>query len=141
MLSWLNQLFDELGHIQEIPKLAVSLVATTAGGGVVLSGPPVENPDIEPAKRSGSAKEPTGDCGWPAWSSSSYSLGGSDILIYANPNWTTQDTAKRVELDWNRLANIEAYAVLLMRTEGEFRVYVGPGPHRKYYQSRGGCDY
>ena len=49
----------------------------------------------------------------------SYSLGGSDILIYTNPNWTTQDTAKRVELDWSRLVNVAAYAVLRMRTEGE----------------------
>ena len=34
-------------------------------------------------------------------------------------NWSTQDTAKKVELDWNRLVNIEAYAVLRMRTEGK----------------------
>ena len=49
----------------------------------------------------------------------SYPLGGSDILIYTNPNWTTQDTAKRVELDWKRLANVEAFVVLHMRTEGD----------------------
>ena len=49
----------------------------------------------------------------------SYPLGGSDILIYTNPNWMRQDTAKSVELDWNRLANVEAFAVLHIRTEGD----------------------
>ena len=119
MLSWLNQLFDELGHIQEIPKLAVSLVATTALVVWFLAGhlskTQISNLQSEVALLKSQLETVDG----PLGPLPSYSLGGSDILIYAIPNWTTQDTAKRVELDWNRLANIEAYAVLLMRTEGE----------------------
>ena len=49
----------------------------------------------------------------------SYSLGGSDTLVYNNENWTTQDTAKKVGLDWSVLKNIEAYAAVRLRTEGE----------------------
>ena len=119
MLSWLNQLFDELGHIQEIPKLAVSLVATTALVVWFLAGhlskTQISNLQSEVAL----LKSKLATVDGPLGPLPSYSLGGSDILIYANPNWITQDTDKRVELDWNRLANIEAYAVLLMRTEGE----------------------
>ena len=119
MLSWLNQLFDELGHIQEIPKLAVSLVATTAVGVWFLAGhlskTQISNLQSEVAL----LKSQLATVDGPLGPLPRNSLGGSDILIYANPNWTRQDTAKRVELDWNRLANIEAYAVLLMRTEGE----------------------
>ena len=50
----------------------------------------------------------------------SYSLGGSDLLIYkSGETWIYQeDTQTRVELDWGSLADIDADAVLRMRTEG-----------------------
>ena len=48
-----------------------------------------------------------------------YSLGGSNVLVYESTEWTTQDTARKVELDWNALTNIDANAVLRIRTEGE----------------------
>ena len=48
-----------------------------------------------------------------------YSLGGSNVLIYNNEDWTDQDTARRVELDWGSLAELDADALLRMRTEGD----------------------
>ena len=119
MPSWLNWLFDELARIQQFPRLAVSLVVLAALGGWYLanflSSTQISNLQSEVAllkSQLATVDDPLGPL-------PSYSLGGSDILIYTNPNWNTQDTAKRVELDWNHLVNIEAYAVLLMRTEGE----------------------
>ena len=119
MPSWLNWLFDELSHIQQFPRLAVGLVVLATVGGWYLanflSRTQISNLQSEVAllkSRLATADGPLGPL-------PSYSLGGSDILIYTNPNWTTQDTAKRVELDWNRLVNVEAYAVLRVRTEGE----------------------
>ena len=49
----------------------------------------------------------------------SYSLGGSDVLVHHIDDWATQDTARRVELDWDSLADLEADAVLRIRTEGD----------------------
>ena len=119
MPSWLNWLFDELAHIQQFPRLAVGLVILAALGGWyfanLLSGKQISILQSEVSllkSRLATADGPLGPL-------PSYSLGGSNILIYTNPNWTTQDTAKRVELDWNRLVNVDAYAVLQMRTEGE----------------------
>ena len=48
-----------------------------------------------------------------------YSLGGSDILVHHTDDWATQDTARRVELDWDSLEDLEADAVLRVRTEGD----------------------
>ena len=119
MPSWLNWLFDELAHIQQFPRSAVGLVVLAAlGGGYLanlLSRTQISNLQSEVAL----LKSQLATVDGPLGPLPSYSLGGSNILIYTNPNWTTQDTAKRVELDWNRLVNVEAYAVLRMRTEGE----------------------
>ena len=120
MPAWLNWLLDELAHIQQFPRLAVGLVVLAALGGwysaKFLSRTQISNLQSEVAllksRLASSADGPLGPL-------PSYSLGGSDILIYTSPNWTTQDTAKTVELDWNHLVNVEAYAVLRMRTEGE----------------------
>ena len=46
-----------------------------------------------------------------------YSFGGSVILVYNNPDWTTQYTTRPVLLDWSRMADIDAYAVLRMRAD------------------------
>ena len=48
-----------------------------------------------------------------------YSFGGSDTLVYNNPDWNTQVTARPVLLDWGRMADIDAYAVLRMSADGE----------------------
>ena len=119
MPSWMSWLFDEMAHIQKFPRMAVGLVILAALGGwygaSLLSGTQVSNLQSEVAllKTQLAATDGPGD---PL---PTYSLGGSNILIYKSPNWTTQETARRVELDWNRLADLEAYAVLRMRTEGE----------------------
>ena len=119
MPSWLNWLFDELSHIQQFPRLAVGLVVLATVGGWYLanflSRTQISNLQSEVAL----LKSQLATADGPLGPLPSYSLGGSDILIYTSPNWTTQDTAKRVELDWNRLVNVEAYAILRVRTEGE----------------------
>ena len=119
MPSWLSWLFDELAHIQEFPRLAVGLVLLAAVGSWYLAGllsrTQISNLQSEVALLKSQLTAAEG----PVGPLPTYSLGGSDILIYNSPNWTTQETAKRVELDWNRLVDVEAYAVLRMRTEGE----------------------
>ena len=120
MSSWLNWLLDELAHIQQFPRLAVSLVVLGVLGGWYLarflSRTQISNLKSEvtllKSRLASKADGPLGPL-------PSYPLGGSDILIYTNPNWFTQDTAKEVELDWKRLANVGAFAVLYMRTEGD----------------------
>ena len=109
MPAWLNWLLDELAHIQQFPRLAVGLVVLAVLGGwysaKFLSRTQISNLQSEVAllksRLASSADGPLGPL-------PSYSLGGSDILIYTSPNWTTQDTAKTVELDWNHLVNVEA---------------------------------
>ena len=119
MPSWLSWLSDELAHIQEFQWLAVSLVLLTAGGvwplARFLYRIQISNLQTEVALLKRQLEAADGSVG-PL---PTYSLGGSDILIYNNPNWLTQDTARSVELDWNRLIDVEAYAVLRMRTEGD----------------------
>ena len=119
MPSWTSWLFDELAHIQMFPRVAVGLVILAALGGwyvaSLLSRTQVSNLQSEVALLK-SQLVAADDPGGPL---PTYSLGGSNILIYNNPNWTTQNTARTVELDWNRLADLEVYAVLRMRTEGE----------------------
>ena len=119
MPSWLSWLFDELAHIQKFPRLAVGLVLLAAVGSWylanLLSRTQISNLQSEVALLKSQLAAADG----PVGPLPTYSLGGSDILIYNSPNWTTQDTARRVELDWNRLVDVEAYAVLRMRTEGE----------------------
>ena len=117
--TWLNWLFDELTHIQQFPRSTVGLVVLAAAGAWYLahflSRTQISNLQSEVAL----LKSQLATADGPLGPLPLYPLGGSDILIYNNPNWITQDTAKRVELDWNRLVNIEAYAVLQMRTEGK----------------------
>ena len=49
-----------------------------------------------------------------------YSLGGSNILVYnSGETWIQQDTARRVELDWGSLGDLDADAVLRVRSEGD----------------------
>ena len=119
MPSWLSWLSDELAHIQQFPWLAVSLVFLTAGGVWSLTNllyrTQISNLQSEVALLKSQLEAADSSVG-PL---PTYSLGGSDILTYNNPNWATQDTARRVELDWNRLVDLEAYAVLRMRTEGD----------------------
>ena len=119
MPAWFSWLIDEWAHIQKFWRLAAVLVLLAAVGGwqfsKLLYRTQISNLQSEVAllkSQFATADEPVGPL-------PTYSLGGSNILIYNSPNWSNQDTAKRVELDWDRLVNLEAYAVLKMRTEGE----------------------
>ena len=118
MFSGLNWLFDELHHIQQFWRLAVGLcvLALLAGWGLAsqLSKTQISNLKSEVAllnRQLATKASPPSPLPW-------YSLGGSNVLIYNSPNWTTQDTAEKVELDWDNLVNVEVDAVLRMRTEG-----------------------
>ena len=119
MPAWMSWVLDELAHIREFPRVAVGLVILAAVGGWyvanLLSRTQVSNLQSEVALLKSQLAAADGPDGLLP----TYSLGGSNILVYSSPNWTTQDTARPVELDWNRLADVEVYAVLRMRTEGE----------------------
>ena len=119
MSSWLSWVFDNSAHIKKCWKPAVILAVLFAVGtwsvANYLSRIQISNLQSEVALlKSQLATEDGSVAPLPM-----YSLGGSNILIYKNPDWSTQDTAKEVELDWNRLIDVEAYAVLRIRTEGE----------------------
>ena len=119
MPSWLSWLFDELAHIRKFPRSAVGLVLLAAVGSWYFANL-LCNTQISNLKSEVSLlKSQLATAEVPIGPLPTYPLGGSDILIYNSPNWNTQQTAKTVELDWTRLVNVEAYAVLRMRTEGE----------------------
>ena len=115
-MSWI---FDDLIHLRKFWKSAVVLAVLVAVGAWsvadYLAKTQISNLQSEVSLLKNQLEAKTGAAG-PL---PTYSLGGSNILIYNNPNWSTQDTARSVELDWNRLLDVEAYAVLRMRTEGE----------------------
>ena len=119
MPDWLSWILEELAHLRQFPKVAVVLVVLAGGGGWYLASllykTQVSNLKSEVALlKSRLEAEDGGDRPLPI-----YPLGGSNVLVYSSAEWTTQDTAKRVELDWNRLGDVEAYAVLRIRAEGE----------------------
>ena len=119
MPSWLRWLPDEWAHIQKFPRLAVALIVLAAGGSWFLldrlNEAQVSNLKSQVAllKSQLAASKEAGD---PL---PTYSLGGSNLLIYKSSSWAPQNTAKSVEIDWNRLAGVNAYAVLRMRTDGQ----------------------
>lgn len=125
MFSWLNWLFDELHHIRRFWRLAVGLcvLALLAGWylGGLLSQTQISNLKSEVKllhRQMETADNPPSHLPW-------YSLGGSNFLIYnysdsSDPSeWTIQDTAEKVNINWDNLGNIEAYAVLQMRADGD----------------------
>ena len=85
MLSWLNWLLDEFAHIQQFPRLAAGLVVLAGVGGwyfaKLLSRPQISNLKSEVALLKSRLKSTAGGQLGPL---PSYSLGGSDILIYTN---------------------------------------------------------
>ena len=119
MPSWLSWIFDELAHMRQFPRVVVGLLLLSSGASWYLanlvSKTQISNLQSEVALLKSQLAAADG----PVGPLPTYSLGGSNLLIYNNPNWSTQDTARRVELDWNRLADVEAFAVLRMRTEGK----------------------
>ena len=118
MPSWLSWMFDNFVQIKKCWKPTVILAVLVAFGtwhvSNYLFSTQISNLQTEVALLKSQLAAKDG----PATPLPTYSLGGSNILIYNNPNWSNQDTATRVELDWNRLKDVEAYAVLRMRTEG-----------------------
>ena len=123
MPPWLNWLFDELQHIRQFGRLAVGLcvLALLAGWGFasLLSKTQISNLKSEVAllnRQLATADNPPRLLPW-------YSLGGSPLLTYNNhsesSDWSPQDTAEQVNLNWDNLVNVEAYAVLRMRAEGD----------------------
>ena len=49
-----------------------------------------------------------------------YSFGETSLLVYNSSEiWITQDVAQSVSLDWGRMADVDAYAVLRMSADGE----------------------
>lgn len=119
MPAWLNWLFDELTRIQQFPRTAIGLVVIAALGGWYIASflyrNQISNLESEVAllKSQLATAESRVDV------LPSYSLGGSEVLIYNSATWTTQDTARTVELDWSRLGDVDANAVLRLRTEGD----------------------
>ena len=125
MPPWLSWIFDELHHIRKLGRLVVSLcvLALIAGWGFasLLSKTQISNLKSEVAllnRQLAIADNPPSPLPW-------YSLGGSNILIYNYSDssdylgWTIQNTAEKVNLNWDNLVNVEAYAVLQMRAEGD----------------------
>ena len=119
MFPWLNWLFDELPHIKKFWRTAVGLCVLALLVGWVsanlLSKTQISNLKSEVTLLKGQLATAASAPSPLPW----YPLGGSNVLIYNNPSWTTQDTAEKVELDWDNLVNVEADVVLRMRTEGE----------------------
>ena len=119
MPSRLSWIYDDLVHITKFWKSAVVLAVLVSVGtwsvADFLARTQISNLQSEVALLKSQLEARSGAAGpLPA-----YSLGGSNLLIFNNPKWATQDTSRNVELDWNRLIDMEAYAVLRMRTEGE----------------------
>ena len=125
MPPWLNWLFDELHHIRQFKRLAVGLcvLALLASWGLasLLSKTQISNLKSEVAllnRQLATADNPPSLLPW-------YSLGGSNLLIYNYSDssdslkWSIQKTAEKVNLNWDNLVNVEAYAVLQMRAEGD----------------------
>ena len=119
MPPWFNWLCDELPRIRQFWKSAVGIFLLGVLGGWFLTDLLLKTQISNLKSEVSLLKSQLATVDGPPSPLPSYSLGGSDLLTYNNPDWKTQDTARTVELDWNRLVNIEAYAVLRMRTEGE----------------------
>ena len=119
MPTWLNWLIDEWAHIQEFWKLAAVLVLLAAVGGWQFSKLPYKTQISNLQSEVALLKSQLATADDSVGPLPMYSLGGSNVLIYNSRDWTPQDTAKKVELDWDRLTDLEAFAILRMRTEGD----------------------
>ena len=119
MVLW-QWLRDEWHGIQQFPVLAVILVLLAAGLSWVTSQWLLENrmatmqSEIDLLK---SQTAVTADWQGPL---PEYSFGETSLLVYNSSEiWITQDVAQSVSLEWGRMADVDAYAVLRMSADGE----------------------
>ena len=118
MPPWLRWLSGNWAHLQKFWKLAVPLAIVVMGCTWYVTDYLFTIQVSNLQSEVDLLKSQLADVDRPVGPLPTYSLGGSDVLHYRFPNWTTQDTAREVKLDWDRLVDVDAYAVLRMRTSG-----------------------
>ena len=119
-MSQLQRLVDEIDVLKQFPTVAFALVVVVGlavwGASRWFYTGTISNLKSQVALQQ-SQLEARPDS--PLGPLPSYPLGGSDIMVYNSEGWTNQDTRRRVTLDWGSLGDVDADAVLHMRTEGE----------------------
>lgn len=120
-MSYFDWLINDLQAIREHPRTAVALFMVGALLAWWVRGVTVSNLQSQVALLQTRLEVGPDSLPRPL---PSYPLGGSDILVYNSAEWTKQDTARTVELDWRHLAGVDAHAVLRMRSEGDSETWV-----------------
>ena len=119
MVLW-QWLRDEGHGIQEFKVLEVILVVLPAGLSWVTSQWLLENRMATIQSENDLLKSQTAATADWQGPLPEYSFGETSLLVYNSSEiWITQDVAQSVSLDWGRMADVDAYAVLRMSADGE----------------------
>ena len=119
MVPW-QWLRDEWHGIQQFPVLAVILVLLAAGLSWVTSQWLLKNRMATIQSENDLLKSQAAVIADRQGPLPEYSFGETSLLVYNSSEiWITQDVAQSVSLDWGRMTDVDAYAVLQMSAGGE----------------------